>query len=45
MTNPEDNPWTIKSERQVYDNAWIGLTEFQVLTPSGTPGIYGKGTF
>ena len=42
MTNPETNPWTINSEKQVYDNPWIGLTEFQVLTPAGTPGIYGK---
>ena len=42
MTNPEANPWTINSQKQVYDNPWIGLTEFQVLTPSGTPGIYGK---
>lgn len=42
MTNPEANPWTISAQKQVYDNPWIQLTEFQVLTPSGTPGIYGK---
>jgi len=35
------NPWTTLSERQTYDNPWIRVTEFQVLTPAGTPGIYG----
>jgi len=29
-------------ERSVYDNKWIGLTEFDVLNPSGGKGIYGK---
>jgi ADP-ribose pyrophosphatase len=36
------NPWTKVSSRKIYDNPWIELEEFQVLTPSGTPGIYGK---
>jgi 8-oxo-dGTP pyrophosphatase MutT (NUDIX family) len=36
------NPWTILEERSVYDNKWIGLTEFDVLNPSGGKGIYGK---
>ncbi|MBB4265000.1 NUDIX domain-containing protein [Roseospira visakhapatnamensis] len=35
------NPWTTLSARPVYDNPWIQVTEFQVLTPAGTPGIYG----
>lgn len=42
MQHPEDNPWKITSERNVYDNPWINLTEFQVINPSGNPGIYGK---
>jgi ADP-ribose pyrophosphatase len=42
MQYPEDNPWKITSEQQIYDNPWIGLTEYQVLNPSGNPGIYGK---
>jgi ADP-ribose pyrophosphatase len=42
MSHPEDNPWKITSERLVYDNPWINLTEYQVLNPSGNPGIYGK---
>jgi len=37
-----NNPWTILSERQVYDNRWIGVTEYDVLNPSGGKGIYGK---
>lgn len=42
MQHPEDNPWQIVSEKEVYDNRWIGLTEYQVINPSGNPGIYGK---
>jgi 8-oxo-dGTP pyrophosphatase MutT (NUDIX family) len=36
------NPWTILSERPVYDNPWIGITEYGVLNPNGGKGIYGK---
>ncbi len=42
MQHPEDNPWQIVSEKEIYDNPWIGITEFQVINPSGNPGIYGK---
>src|ERR1700761_3129266 len=42
MQHPEDNPWQIVSEKIVYDNKWISLTEYQVINPSGNPGIYGK---
>jgi len=43
MANPdEQNPWKIISEKEVYDNQWISLTEYQVINPSGNPGIYGK---
>ncbi|WP_426669252.1 NUDIX domain-containing protein [Mucilaginibacter sp. McL0603] len=42
MQQPEDNPWQIVSEKIIYDNQWIGLTEYQVINPSGNPGIYGK---
>jgi 8-oxo-dGTP pyrophosphatase MutT (NUDIX family) len=37
----EKNPWTILSSREVYDNPWIGVTEHQVINPSGGRGIYG----
>jgi 8-oxo-dGTP pyrophosphatase MutT (NUDIX family) len=38
----EKNPWKILSEKRVYDNQWIGLTEFGVINPSGGAGVYGK---
>lgn len=38
----DTNPWTVLSEKQVYDNKWIRLTEFDVINPSGGKGIYGK---
>lgn len=40
--NEEHNPWTILSGKEVYDNKWIKVTEYQVLNPSGGKGIYGK---
>ena len=45
MQHPEENPWQITAEKIVYDNPWIGLTEYQVINPSGNPGIYGKVRF
>lgn len=38
----ESNPWTILDSRTVYENNWIGLTEHQVINPSGGNGIYGE---
>lgn len=37
-----ENPWKITSEENIYDNAWINVTEFKVVNPAGKPGIYGK---
>jgi 8-oxo-dGTP pyrophosphatase MutT (NUDIX family) len=37
-----ENPWTILAEKKIYDNPWIGLTEYDVLNPAGGKGIYGK---
>ncbi len=42
MHHPDENPWKITSEKVIYDNPWINLTEYQVINPSGNPGIYGK---
>lgn len=42
MHHPEENPWQITSDKKIYDNPWISLTEYQVINPSGNPGIYGK---
>lgn len=40
--NETNNPWTILSEEEKYDNPWIQVTEFNVINPSGNNGIYGK---
>ncbi len=37
----DKNPWKILSTREIYSNPWITVREDQVLTPGGTPGIYG----
>ena len=42
MHHPEQNPWQTVSENKIYDNPWISLTEYNVVNPSGNPGIYGK---
>ncbi|MGD9489815.1 MAG: NUDIX domain-containing protein [Calditrichaceae bacterium] len=34
------NPWKTLSTRQIYKNDWIRLREDQVITPTGTSGIY-----
>lgn len=36
------NPWRILKEKSMYDNAWINLTEYDVINPAGGKGIYGK---
>lgn len=41
LSDPTRNPWTFRSRRIVYDNPWMTVTEDQVLTPGGNPGIYG----
>jgi 8-oxo-dGTP pyrophosphatase MutT (NUDIX family) len=40
--NELHNPWTVLDKKDIYDNAWINVTEFDVLNPSGGKGIYGK---
>ena len=36
------NPWTILSSKEIYENKWIKLTEYNVINPGGGKGIYGK---
>lgn len=36
-----ENPWTLLSSEEKYDNPWIRVTEHQVLNPKGSEGIYG----
>lgn len=38
----ETNPWQITGEKTIYQNPWIGVTEYDVINPSGGKGIYGK---
>ena len=42
MHNPQHNPWQTLSGAERYDNPWINVTQYEVLNPSGKPGIYGK---
>jgi 8-oxo-dGTP pyrophosphatase MutT (NUDIX family) len=39
------NPWTVLGQRVIYENPWIGLTEYDVINPGGGKGIYGKVRF
>ena len=42
MADPKrENPFTVLSSRDVYQNPWIRVVEHQVLNPKGRPGIYG----
>lgn len=36
------NPWKVNGQKEIYDNKWINVTEYDVINPSGGKGIYGK---
>lgn len=36
-----DSPWRTLSAREAYRNQWISVTEYQVVRPDGSAGIYG----
>ncbi|MDF1738161.1 MAG: NUDIX hydrolase [Verrucomicrobiales bacterium] len=41
-SSPEQtNPWKTHETRLAYENPWIKVTESDVTTPGGSPGIYG----
>src|SRR4028119_1240961 len=42
MIDENINPWKTLSAKEIYDNPWINVTEYQVINPSGGAGIYGK---
>ena len=42
MTDEQKNPWTILGQKELYDNPWINVTEYDVINPKGGKGIYGK---
>lgn len=37
---PEHNPWTVLAQKTVHETAWIRIEHHDVITPSGTDGIY-----
>lgn len=39
------NPWQTVSTKNIYKNPWISVREDQVVTPTGSNGIYGVVTF
>lgn len=40
--NETHNPWTVQGQKEIYNNNWIAVTEYDVLNPAGGKGIYGK---
>ena len=42
MNEETNNPWRITGETDIYSNPWIQVTEYRVINPSGSKGIYGK---
>ncbi|NJL73981.1 MAG: NUDIX hydrolase [Saprospiraceae bacterium] len=42
MFNEQENPWQTLNSSIVYDNRWIQVTHREVITPTGTSGVYGK---
>ncbi len=41
MPHETGNPWTVLTSTTTYENPWMEVVEHKVLTPKGTPGIYG----
>jgi len=41
----QKNPWKKKSSQVVYDNPWISVYHDEVITPTGSDGIYGRVEF
>jgi 8-oxo-dGDP phosphatase len=35
------SPWRTIGAREVYQNPWLVVTEYEVIRPDGQPGIYG----
>lgn len=41
MTGRKNGPWTVKTERPVFENPWIAVEDHAVLHPDGSDGEYG----
>lgn len=42
MVDEQKNPWRVLAAKDIYDNPWIKVTEYDVINPKGGRGIYGK---
>jgi ADP-ribose pyrophosphatase len=42
MAVDETNPWTTKSSKVTYTNAWITVSHDDVIRPDGQDGVYGS---
>lgn len=43
--NSTDNPWQTLNSTTPYENNWLSVRHEEVITPAGTPGIYGVVSF
>ncbi len=43
--NVIENPWQTLNSSVKYDNNWLSIRHEEVVTPAGTPGIYGVVSF
>ncbi len=41
MTERKNGPWTVKSERPVFENPWVTVEDHAVVHPDGSDGEYG----
>jgi 8-oxo-dGTP pyrophosphatase MutT (NUDIX family) len=41
LNKQKRGPWSVLSKRECYDNPWIRVTHYDVVTPAGGPGMYG----
>ena len=43
--NVTENPWKTLNSAVKYENSWLAIRHEEVVTPAGTPGIYGVVSF
>lgn len=43
--NEQENPWQTLNSSVRYENPWLSIRHEEVITPAGTPGIYGVVSF
>ncbi len=41
VADADNSPWKTCAEHVVYNNQWMRVTEYDVIRPDGSPGIYG----